>query len=210
VSTIIAMTASRPARSRGPRADVADTRAALLGAAIALFAERGYDRTSLRDVAAAADVDVALVSYHFGGKAGLFAAAMELAVNPTELLDGVLATGRDGLGERLIRTLLGVWDDPDRGAPFIALVRSAAGNDRASELIRGFVEGELLGRIAAAIGLPDGELRAALAGSQIVGLVMSRYVVRVEPLASCAPEALVSTIGPTLQRYLTGPVTPAG
>jgi AcrR family transcriptional regulator len=198
------MSPARPGRPRGPRADVADTRAALLRAAVALFAERGYDRTSLRDVAAAADLDVALVAYHFGGKDGLFAAAMELAVNPAELLEGVLEQGVDGLGERLVRTLLGVWDDPARGGPFIAVVRSAAANERAAELLRGFVEREILGRIATSIGARDGALRAALAGSQVVGLVMARHVVRLEPLASAEPDALVAAVGPTLQRYLTG------
>jgi AcrR family transcriptional regulator len=197
---------SRPARRRGPRSDLQDTRGALLEAARARFGEHGYDGTKLRDVAADAGVDAALVSYFFGGKDGLFAAAMALAVNPAELVEELLRDGTDGLGERLLRALLALWDDPGSGSPFVALVRSAATNERAAELLRGFLERELLGRIAAAIDAPSPELRAALAGSQMVGIIMARYVVRVQPIATCDPETLVAAVGPTLQRYLTGDV----
>jgi AcrR family transcriptional regulator len=197
------MTARSP-RPRGPRADVADTRGAILAAARSRFAERGYEGTRLRDVAEAADVDVALVSYHFGSKDGLFAAAMELPANPAALIDQLLAAGTDGLGERLLRALLTLWDDQPGGNPMIALVRSAATNERAAALLRGFVERELVQRIAAAIDAPQPELRAALTGSQLVGVIMARYVVRVEPIASADPDTLVAAIGPTLQRYLTG------
>jgi AcrR family transcriptional regulator len=197
---------SRPERKRGPRADVRDTRGALLEAARVRFGEHGYDGTKLRDVAADAGVDAALVSYFFGGKDGLFAAAMALTVNPAELVGGILRDGTDGLGERLLRALLALWDDPGSGSPFVALVRSAATNERAAELLRGFLERELLGRIASAIDAPEPELRAALTGSQMVGIIMARYVVRVQPIATCDPETLVAAVGPTLQRYLTGDV----
>lgn len=193
-------------RPRGPRAGKEDTRGAILAAARARFAEAGYDGTRLRDVAADAGVDVALVSYFFGNKDGLFAASMALAVNPAELVDALLQEGTEDLGERLLRLFLGLWDDPRRGAPLLALVRSAATNERAAELLRGFVEHEILGRLATAIDLPEPRLRAALAGSQMVGLAMARYVVRVEPIASCDPETLVAAMSPTLQRYLAGDV----
>jgi AcrR family transcriptional regulator len=198
--------AARPGRRRGPRADVADTRGAVLAAARARFAEHGYDGTKLRDVAADADVDVALVSYFFGNKDGLFAAAMALAVNPAEIVEELVREGSDGLGERLLRRFLRLLDDPATGSPLVALVRSAATHEAAAALLRGFVERELLGRLAAAIDAPHPELRAALAGSHTVGLIMARYVVRVEPLATADPETLVAAIGPTLQRYLTGDV----
>jgi AcrR family transcriptional regulator len=196
-------------RPRGPRADLDDTRGAILTAARAQFAERGYDGTKLRDVAAAADVDVALVSYFFGSKDRLFAAAMELSGNPAELIGQLLDEGTDGLGERLLRALLALWDEPTGTNPMVALVRSAAGNEQAADLLRGFVERELVGRLAAAIDAPQPKLRAALTGSQLVGLCMARYVVRVEPIASADAETLVASIGPTLQRYLTGDAVPA-
>jgi len=189
---------------RGPRAGGADTRQAVLDAARARFAAHGYDGTRLRDVAADAGVDVALVSYFFGSKDGLFAAAMEFPVNPAELVAELMGDGIDGLGERLVRRFLTLWDAA--GSPLVALVRSASSNEQAAALVRGFVEREILGRIAAAIDAPEPELRAALAGSQMVGLIMARYIVRVEPIAGAEPEVLVAAVGPTLQRYLTGDV----
>jgi AcrR family transcriptional regulator len=154
-------------------------------------------------VAADADVDVALVSYFFGSKDGLFAAAMELPINPAQLVEQLVAEGSDGLGERLARTILARLDAAD-GSPFVGLVRSAATNEKAAALLRGFVEREMLGRLVRAVDAPNPELRAALAGSQIVGLIMARYVVRVRPIAEADPETLATAIGPTLQRYLTG------
>jgi AcrR family transcriptional regulator len=200
---------SPPPRRRGPRTDVEDTRGAVLEAARARFAEYGYDGTKLRDVAADADVDVALVSYFFGNKDGLFAAAMALTGNPAQLVEDLVRDGTDGLGERLLRAFLRLLDDPS-GSPVVALVRSAATNERAAALLREFVERELLGRLARAIDAPQPELRAALAGSQIVGLVMARYVVRLGAIADADPETLVAAAGPTLQRYLTGDVALGG
>ena len=196
---------TRPKRRRGPRADAADTRGAVLEAARARFAAHGYAGTRLRDVAADADVDVALVSYFFGSKDGLFAAAMELPINPAQLVEELVAEGSDGLGERLARTILARLDAAD-GSPIVALVRSAASNEQAAALLRGFVEREVLGRLVRAVDAPNPELRAALAGSQVVGLIMARYVVRVQPIADADPETLATAIGPTLQRYLTGEV----
>jgi len=201
--------AGKGKRRRGPRQDAVDTRGAILQAAGARFAERGYDGTRLRDVAADAGVDVALVSYFFGSKDGLFAAAMALTVNPAALVDELMQDGTAELGERLLRRFLGLWDGP-AGSPFVALVRSAAGHEHAAALLRGFVERELLGRLAAAIDAPQPELRAALAGSQLVGVIMARYVVRVAPIATADAETLVRAIGPTLQRYLTGDLELAG
>lgn len=194
-------------RRRGPRSDAGDTRAAVLESARRRFAEYGYDGTKLRHVAADAGVDVALVSYFFKNKDGLFAAAMALPVNPAELVDALVAEGVDGLGERLVRRLVALLDDTERGAPIVALVRSAATHDEAAALLRGFVERELLGRLARAIDAPDPALRASLCGSQMVGLIMARYVVRVGPLLEADPDTLVAAIGPNLQRYLTGDVT---
>jgi AcrR family transcriptional regulator len=206
MNTIPPVTQPAPAkRRRGPRAG-ADTRGAILEAARARFGAHGYDGTRLRDVAADAGVDVALVSYFFGSKDGLFAAAMTLPVNPARIVEGLAAEGVEGLGERLARTMLGRLDEAG-GSAFVGLVRSAAGNEQAAALLRGFVEREVLVRLARAVDAPDPELRAALCGSQVVGLIMARYVVRVRPLTEADPETLARAIGPTLQRYLTGELT---
>jgi AcrR family transcriptional regulator len=199
--------APRTRRRRGPRGDAAETRSAVLEAARARFAAHGYDGTKLRDVAADAGVDVALVSYFFGSKDGLFAAALAFGFNPVDVVEELTRERVDGLGERLLGRVLQLLDE-NPGSPFLALVRSAATNEQAAELLRGFVQREMLGRVARAIDAPEPELRAALAGSQMVGMIMARYVVRVQPIVECDRETLVAAVGPTLQRYLTGDLSP--
>ena len=142
--------AERPSTRRGPRGAGSDTRGAVLAAARARFAAHGYEATRLRDVADDAGVDVALVSYHFGSKDGLFAAALSLPLNPAQLVAELAGGGVDGLGERLVRRLVALLDQR-AGDGFVALVRSAATNERAAELLRDFVEHEVLAPLAAAI-----------------------------------------------------------
>jgi AcrR family transcriptional regulator len=191
-------------RPRGPRGASADTRGALVRAGRVRFAVHGYERTRLRDIAADAGVDAALIGYFFGGKQGLFDAAMAEALHPESLLDEIMEGGADQLGERLLRRLLRFWDAADGGDPLLGLLRSAAGHERSAALLRGFVERELLARVATAVAAPDPQLRASLAGSQLMGIVMARRVLRLEPIASCHPDVLIAAVAPTLQRYLTG------
>jgi AcrR family transcriptional regulator len=195
---------TRPTRT-GRRPGDVRTRDAILTAARASFAEQGYDRTTIRGVASRAGVDPALVHYFFGGKDQLFSAAMELGRNPAEIAAQVLAGDLDGMGERLVRTVLAAWDDPDAGPPLLALIRGAASHEQSATLLREYLGREVLGRIGATLPAPDRELRATLAGTQLVGLAMARYVVKVPAVATADPDTLVSWIGPILQRYLTGP-----
>lgn len=199
--------AQRRART-GRRPGPTRTRGAILDAARSAFAARGYDAVSVRAVAREAGVDPALVHRFFGSKERLFVAAMELPVAPSALVAALLADGVDGLGERLIRTLLALWDSPGGFAPFLALVRGAAGSEAAATMLREFLTREVLGRIAAVAAPDRPELRASLAGSQIVGLAMARYIVRVAALADADPDEIVAAVGPTIQRYLTGPLGP--
>ena len=143
--------------------------------------------------------------HYFGSKDQLFLAAIEAPANPAELLPEVLAGGRDNLGENIVRLLLRVWDGPARPAA-LALVRSAVSNEWTAKLLREFLVSQILRRVVGTLGLPtaEREARGALAASQLIGLVMTRYVLKVEPLASASPESLVAAIGPNVQRYLTG------
>jgi AcrR family transcriptional regulator len=186
---------------RGRRTGDSNARDQILGAARVLFAQHGYDATTLRAVADRAGVDVALCSYYFGSKADLFAAALELPVSPAAALAGVLAQSdrRDDLAERILTTLVAVWDGAG-GGPLAALLRSATSQEA---LLRAFIEGEILPLLRGAIGGANAELRAAGAASQVVGLVMARYVLGVEPLASASPEAVVATVAPSLQQYFS-------
>jgi len=191
-------------RGRGRRPGETRTREAILAAARRQFSASGYDGTTIRAVAAEAEVDPALVHHYFAGKGGLFTASIESPVNPADVVARVIDGPREDLGERLVRSLLELWED-ETPAPILAMLRSAAGPEEAVTMLREFISREVVGRIARGIDADHAELRATLCGSQVVGLAMVRYVVRVEPLASAGREQVVAWIGPTIQRYLTGP-----
>ena len=156
----------------------------------------------MRGIAAAAGVDPALVRHYFGSKEHLFVVALDFPVDPAETVPTLLAGGVDGLGERLVRFFLETWDTPS-GRPFLALLRSVTENDQATEMMRQFVTREVIGRIAAALELDRPDLRAALAGGQLIGLALMRYVIRVEPIASADRDTLAREIGPAIQVCFT-------
>jgi AcrR family transcriptional regulator len=147
------------------------------------------------------------VHHYFGTKDQLFLAAIEAPADPADLLPEVLAAGRDELGGAVIRLLLKVWDGPMRPAG-LALVRSAVANEWTATLLREFLVTQVLRRVVGTLDLPaaEREARGGLVASQLIGLVMARYVLQIEPLASASPESLVASIGPSVQRYLTGDI----
>ncbi|MGZ4505838.1 MAG: TetR/AcrR family transcriptional regulator [Blastococcus sp.] len=196
-----------PGRRQGRRPGNPDTRDAVLAAARAAFGERGFDGATIRGIATAAGVDPALVHHYFGSKDQLFLAAVEAPADPADLLPTVLAAPRDQLGAAVVRMMLLVWEGPARPAG-LALLRSAVSNEWTAKLLREFLVSQVLRKVVSTLGFdPDVRAaRASLVASQLVGLVMARYVLRLEPLASASPEWLVASIGPTVQRYLTGDV----
>jgi len=196
-----------PARRSGRRPGNPGTRDAVLAAARQAFAEKGFDGATIRGIAAAAGVDPALVHHYFGSKDKLFLAAIEAPANPADLLPEALAGGRDALGHNVVRLLLRVWDGPMQPAA-LALVRSAIGNEWTAKLLREFLVTQVLRRVVGTLDMPvrEREIRGSLAASQLIGLVVGRYVLKLEPLASASPEWLAATIGPNVQRYLTGDV----
>jgi AcrR family transcriptional regulator len=197
---------SSSGRRRGRRPGASDTRERILAAARERFAANGYDRTRIRDVAADAGVDAALVHYFFKSKDGLFAAAMQLPLRPAEVIGPVLAEGLPGLGERIVRRLLSVWDDPGNRAALLAIVQGASAHPGAAAALREFVGSEIIARLARTVQADRPQLRANLVASQIIGLIAARYVAQVQPLARMRSEELVPLVGPTLQRYLDGPL----
>jgi len=188
----------------GRRPGCGDTRATILEAARQAFAEAGYEAATIRAIAARAQVDPALVHHYFGTKEALFEAALELPLRPGEVLAEGLAAGFDHLGATVVRRFLEAWEPPDTRLRLIAMLRSAATNDAAMDMIRRLLAREVFGPITAALDPPDAQLRATLVGSQLIGLAMMRYVSRLEPLASASIGELVTAVGPTVQRYLTG------
>lgn len=194
----------RPRRPGRPPGDTDSTRSQVLAAARRAFTENGYLGASVRQIAAAAGVDPGMIRHWFGDKAGLFRAAMEPAVDPDRMLAPVLDGDPATLGERLLRRLLDEWDTADAPSPMITLVRSAVSHEESTVLLRTFVSEQILGRLSGVLDGPDAALRASLVGSQLIGLVMARFIVRVEPLASAPTDRVVAAVAPTLQRYLTG------
>ena len=189
--------------SRGRRPGAPDTRAEVLAAARSSFAEKGFRGTTIRAVASAAAVDPALVHHYFGTKDDLFLAALEMPVDPRELLAPVMAQGPDGAGERLLRTFLSVWDDPEIQVRLLAVVRSVLDEDGATLLKEGFIP-VVVGPILAQLVKDRPEVRIPLVTSQVTGLIVTRYVLALPPMAEMPAEDVVARIGPVLQHYLTG------
>jgi AcrR family transcriptional regulator len=191
----------------GRRPGNQDTREAILEAARQAFAEKGFDGASIRYIATGAGVDPALVHHYFGTKDQLFREAMRIPIDPAKLIPQIAAGDVDKIGERLVRTFLTVWDSP-AGAAAAALVRSAVQHEWTARLMREFVVTQILRRAVGHLKLDPAEapLRVSLVASQMVGLGMARYIIKIEPLASAPPETVVAAIAPTIQRYITGPL----
>ena len=186
----------------GRRPGAGGTREKILSAARTQFARHGYEGATIRGIASSARVDPKLVLHYFESKEGVFEAAMDFPFDPAQALPRLLEPGLEGLGRRLALFFLEVWDSP-AGARAHALVRSVVASQTAASLMRDFASREILGRLAEKLELDHPELRASLVASQLVGLAILRYVVKVEPLASARPAELAELVGPTLQGYLT-------
>lgn len=205
-----------PERRRGrPRGGGGDARARILSAAAAEFSAHGYDSATTRAIAERAGVDASLIHHYFGTKSDLLAAAVGAPLNPARILPEILEGDLSDAGERIVRFIVGMWDDPAFGQRGVAVLRVALGGGATSALVTGFLSREILRRIGDRIGGADAERRATLVASQILGLIAFRYVLKIGDLAAASVDDLVRDVGPTIQRYLTGELggdapTPAG
>ncbi len=192
-----------PKRRRGrPRAGQSDARDRILAAAIDEFGDLGYDGATVRGIAARAGVDSALVHHYFGTKADLFGESIGAPMRPDLALPEILAGPREAVGERIVRYVLDAWEQPDVRRRGVVLFRTALGNRLTTPLLAGFLSRELLGRIARSLDRPDADLRAALVASQMAGLLITRYVLRLPAMAEASVDELVRHLAPTVQRYL--------
>ena len=186
----------------GRRPGVPDTRDAILDAARRRFATRGYDATSVRAIAAEAEVDPALVIHYFGTKEALFVAAAGLPPALPGLIAGLGGLPLQDFGQALARSYLSLADSDDSRNAILALVRSAVSHETAAAMLREFLTAELLPVIARLTGHPDARLRASLIAAQLIGIAMLRHVVRVETLAKATPDEIVTLVAPVIQQYL--------
>jgi AcrR family transcriptional regulator len=194
-----------PLRSRGrpPAAAAADTRQLLISAARRRFAAEGFDRASLRSIAAEAGVDASLIRHYFGDKAGLLVATMQLPVNPAEILRSLIGEGPDGLGPRLVRGFLTAWD-PHREV-LAGLIRTTIAHAEAAPPALQVVQAVLLTTLREVLPGSEPEQRAELIVGQLLGLAIMRYVLHLDPLATAPLESVVADYGPAIQRLVDGP-----
>lgn len=190
---------------RGRRSGNPDTRAEILDVARRHFLAGDYQRVTMRGIAREAGVDPALVAYYFGSKKGLFGAALALSANPPEVMRAVLAGDRATLPERIVRAVVTVWDDPQLGRPLRVLAASAAQEPEVARLLREVLQAEMTGVLAEAFGGADASARAGAFGSQIAGLIVMRYWLQVEPVASMSVQDLVRYAAPGLHAAMQGP-----
>jgi AcrR family transcriptional regulator len=190
----------RPGRPPG----TSDSRERILTSARNLFARNGIDKTSIRAVGADAGVDPALVHHYFGTKQQLFAAAIHIPIDPMEVLRPLRETPVEQIGYVLPSILLPLWDS-EAGKGFIATIRSLLAGSEVS-LLRSFLQEVITVEVGTRVDNPPGSglIRVQFVASQLVGVVMARYILELEPFKSLPVAKIAETIGPNLQRYLTG------
>lgn len=198
------MKSPTPGRT-GRRAGASGTREVILGAARARFVASGFQGATIRSIAADAGVDPALVLHFFGTKEALFREAVQLPINPADRLRAALEDDRESAGATLVGFLVDAWESEDTNRTLLAMVRSAVTEEAAARMIREQVVGAVAQTLQA-FGVDRAEYRAALVATQMAGLALGRYVIRLAPLVEASRADLVVAFGPTLQRYLTGPL----
>ncbi|WP_100524505.1 TetR/AcrR family transcriptional regulator [Mycobacteroides abscessus] len=194
------MSSKRPGRRPG----TSSARDDILASARKLFSLNGIDKTSIRAIASDAGVDPALVHHYFGTKLDLFREVVQLPVDPSVVLQPLRDVPVDELGVTIPRLIIALWDS-ELGANMLAVFRSAlTGAD--DGLVRVFFREVLVNIIAERADSPPGSgvLRAEFAITQMAGILVGRYIMAIEPLASLTAEQIALTVGPNIQRYLTG------
>ncbi|HEY1368113.1 MAG TPA: TetR family transcriptional regulator [Gaiellaceae bacterium] len=199
------MTMSSSSRRSGRRPGASNTRAAIAAAARRQFAEVGYDRATIRSIAAAAGVDPALVIRFYGSKDALFRTVMDLPPQVSETIVGLAEGPRETVGRRLAEVVVAALENPETRLVVLGRIRSASSHAEAAALVRETVTRDV-GRLAAALTDDRPDTRAVLVGAQVVGIALARYVVQVEPLASLPAAEVLEYLAPTFQRYLVEPL----
>jgi AcrR family transcriptional regulator len=185
-----------------PRSE--QTRAAILRAARRRFAADGFERTTIRAIAADAGIDPSMVMRYYGSKDGLFAAAADLDLH----LPDLAGVPRDQLGQALVRHWVSLWDGGPSDELLIVLLRSSVTNEPAAEQLRTVFGAQVAKTVASVVDDPsDAPTRAGLVATQMLGLALCRHILRIPPVVALDAETLIASVSETIQRYLTGPLT---
>jgi AcrR family transcriptional regulator len=191
-----------PAGQRSRAHDPEGRRAAVLAAARRLFAENGYDGTSIRAIAAEADVNHALVVTYFGGKEALFMEAVGRFQIPQDAMLGDI----EGMGARIARAYMERWENMAEDDPWLVLVRSSLSHEGSYQLLRSELAAQQTAPLATALGTAgDGPLRSAMVECLIAGMIMTRYIYRLEPARSVPAAAFEAAFANSLQQAISGP-----
>ena len=172
----------------------------ILAASKQRFAESGFERATIRAIAADANIDPSMVMRYFGSKDQLFAAAADFDLQIPDMSD----VDQEQLGTRLVAHCLDRWE---RDEALVVLLRSSTTNDEAAQRMRKIFSSQL-GPVVATINPTDALRRAGLIATQVLGLALCRYVLRLPPVVAMSHDEVVAWLGPTVQRYLkaSGPV----
>jgi AcrR family transcriptional regulator len=194
------------AKRIGRRPGASGTREQIAEVARRQFADFGYARTTYRGIAREAEVDPALVQHFFGTKNQLFVAVVTLPFDPAAVMPALLGGDPAELGERFVGFVLSMLEQPVAREVLTGLVRAAVTEPEAAVMVRDLITRQVFAPMVDALGMDDAPLRASMLGAQVVGLVMARYVVAVEPLASAGPEQISAALAPVFQRLLAEPL----
>ncbi|WP_280261182.1 TetR family transcriptional regulator [Nocardia abscessus] len=189
---------------RGPRGERGAQADRILAAARKSFAERGYNGTSLRSVAQAADVDPTLVNYYFSNKSGLLKAALEPPAAFGERIAEAALVPLEQRGRAFVEAALRMWDDPATAEVLRSIILAASHEPFAMERLRSVFSALVLQIVSASLPHDEAEIRANLVSTQIVGLAMTRYVWAIDRIADIPSEQIIRLVAPTVQHYLTG------
>lgn len=191
--------------ARGRRRGSPGTKQAVLDVARRQFLANGYPATTMRSIAAEAGVDVALLSYYFGSKSGLFSAALALEVNPPLLLHKAIDGDPATLPERVVQVVISTWDDPELGGPLRLMLSAATQDPEVARLVKEVLQTEMIRQLAERFGGVGATARATAFGSQVAGLLLTRYWLQIEPIASMTVRELVPLVAPGLRAAMAGP-----
>jgi len=200
----------RRRRGRPPQDEAGKRKAAILDAAVAEFGDKGYDAATIRGIAERAGVDPALVHHYFASKADLFADSIHFPLRPQEAIPTILEGDFDKLGERLVRFVLTLWDEPHTQKRAVMMMRAAMGSRFTTPLVMQFLLRELASKVQQRVQTvrevsdDEARYRTGLVISQVFGLLASRYVLGVPGVADAPVDGLVTTVGATVQAYIDG------
>lgn len=188
--------------NRGRRPGAPGTQECILEAARQLFAEMGFERSSLRAIAQRAEVDPSLIIHYFESKEGLLAAALRPPYETKEFLAGV-GENPETVGEDFVRRVVGKWDEPEVRQHIVGLIRTSMTHENAMAVLRMVMSQSTLA-VLRDLAVDQPQFRSELAATQMVGLILGRYAIRLPTVAALSPDELARVMGPVLQHYLTG------